>query len=94
MREMTEFEINNKHERIRGSDELRYPGHQMQCRQTCGHDHDGYHDHDGHIRYKEHRCFLAIGHSDQFCQFSSECFERGVKPKREAVTLNVDGVAA
>lgn len=90
MRDMTEFEINNKHEQIRGSNEMKYPPNESRCRQTCGHKHDEYIDREGHQRSKEHRCFLAIGHPQKYCQFSSECFERRVR----AVTLNVEGAAA
>lgn len=92
--EMDDKTINDKHRHIRGSDDLKYPGNQSRCRSTCGHYHDEYHDHEGHLKYKEHRCFLAIGHREEFCEFSSVCSEKRVRPRKEAVTLNVDGVAA
>lgn len=71
--------INTKHFRIRGSNDLEYPPNESRCRITCGHDHDFFRDHEGHSRVKEHRCFLAIGHEDIYCEFSSECGERGLR---------------
>lgn len=70
--------INNKHYRIRGSNDLKYPPNESRCGITCGHRHDFFIDREGHSRAKEHRCFLAVGH-EEYCEFSSECGERGVR---------------
>lgn len=67
MREMTDFEIDIKHRRVRGSDHLKYPASEDQCRLTCGHLHDQIGD-----RPREHRCFLGVLHSGE-CEFSSAC---------------------
>ena len=82
MKEMTDWQISAKHYRIRGSDELKYPANESRCRNTCGHPHDQYQDRDGHPRYKEHRCFLGIGHREKFCEFSSVCGEVRVRAER------------
>lgn len=87
MQEMTDLQIEKKHRQIRRSDDLKYPGSAFRCMGRCGHYHDEIGD-----QLKQHRCFLGIGHREEFCEFSSACGEVNVRPK--AVTLTVDGVAA
>lgn len=85
MRDMTEFEINDRHRKVRGSDVLKYPANEDRCTSTCGHLHDQVRD-----KMREHRCFLAMGHREKFCEFSSVCGETRVAPRGDIV----GGVAA
>lgn len=71
--------INNKHYRIRGSHDLKYPPNASRCRNTCGLDHDWITDVNGREHPREHRCFLAVGHKELYCEFSSACGAERVK---------------
>lgn len=71
MREMTDEEITEKHKRIRGTHELKYPPNESRCRNKCGTKHDPVMTDKGEIMV-EHRCFLGVGHVGQ-CEFSSAC---------------------
>lgn len=71
MREMTDEEISNKHKRVRGSNELKYPPNESRCKQTCGTSHDLVDTLKGE-RTVEHRCFLVVAHQG-YCEFSSAC---------------------
>lgn len=75
MIEMDDESITAKHKRIRGSHDLKYPANNSRCRQTCGHRHDLTKNSLGLERLQEHRCFLAGGHEEVYCKFSSECGE-------------------
>lgn len=52
---------NKKHERIRGTHELKYPPKESRCKLTCGSLHYEIETRQGK-EYREHPCFLAIGH--------------------------------
>lgn len=91
MNEDPELErINNKHFRIRKSHELKYPGNESRCKQTCGYLHDEVENSFNVMTLKEHRCFLKIGH-EPHCQFSSACGR--VVIKRERARLEVESLA-
>lgn len=60
-----------RHKRIRGSHELKYPPKESRCRRACGTLHYEV-DTRKAKEYREHPCFLAIGHEGP-CEFSSEC---------------------
>lgn len=79
MQDSEDQRINDKHFRIRGSHDLKYPANKQRCEQTCGHFHDHTTNSHGLTFIKEHRCFLKAGHKEQFCEFSSACGESGVK---------------
>lgn len=80
MQEMTDERISDKHFRIRGSHELKYPPNESRCRNICGHLHD--------IitlpkveRVVPHRCFLGLNHTG-YCEFSSTCGELRIRRER------------
>lgn len=83
--------INNKHFRIRGSHDLKYPGNESRCRQTCGLRHCLTANSLGLERLEEHRCFLAAGHKEIYCEFSSECGETRVVRFVPETSLADDG---
>lgn len=62
---------NEKHKRIRGSLELKYPPKESCCRKGCGYQHYKV-EIRGKTETRQHPCFLAIGHEGP-CEFSSEC---------------------
>lgn len=62
---------NKKHRRVRGSLQLKYPPKESRCLKTCGTLHYQVDTRKGK-EYREHPCFLAIGH-EGLCEFSSEC---------------------
>lgn len=92
MQEMDDESINAKHKRIRGSHDLKYPANDSRCRQTCGHRHDLTKNSLGLERLQEHRCFLAVGHEETYCQFSSECGEMRVRRFVPETSLADDGL--
>jgi hypothetical protein len=71
MRQMTEIEINNKHRKVRGSDDLKYPPKDERCGGECGESHYLI-EVRGMERMRMHPCFLAMGHAGS-CEFTSEC---------------------
>lgn len=80
MQEMSDESIADKHKRIRGTHDLKYPGNKSRCKSTCGIAHDWIMDINGREHPRQHRCYLAIDHKDPYCQFSSQCGERRIRP--------------
>ena len=72
MKEMTDDEITDKHKRVRGTHELKYPAKEGRCQKSCGHPHYEVRTTKG-VRWIEHPCFLAVDHNGE-CEFSSECY--------------------
>lgn len=90
MQDLEDQRINDKHYRIRGSHDLKYPANRSRCLNRCGIAHDLIKDPSGREVARPHRCFLAVGH-EGFCQFSSICGEVEVKGFVPETSLADDG---